>query len=155
MQQSNSIIFETITKLNFESQDQRLKLFAKVDLTSKLEIIKEQKPIFHKLKNTYVGIDNSTLTYASLVLAIDKFENQKSSVNLKAIKLRSRKQRANIKREKLLSYWSIIKTLKYDEKMSFRDISDYLKKYHKFEVSYSFIYQIWNEVENTNINKEK
>lgn len=151
----NEYMFNKITQSSYDTQNKKLRLFAKVNLSSKLEIIKEQKPLFHKLKNTYEDVDNSTLTYASLILAIDKFEKQKNSVNLKAIKLRSKKQRANIKREKLLSYWSIVKTLKYDEELSFRDISDYLKKYHKFEVSYSFIYQIWNEVENTNINKEK
>ena len=44
-------ICENITKLNIESQNQRLRLFAKLDLNAKLEIFNNHKIIFYNLKN--------------------------------------------------------------------------------------------------------
>ena len=60
--------------------------------------------------------------------------------------------RVQSKRDKLISYWAVIKTLKNDEKYSFRLISAYLKKHYKFEVTYGSIYKLWTEFEN---NKSK
>ena len=41
------------------------------------------------------------------------------------------------------------RTLKLEQNMSFRDISIYFAKYHKFEISHSLIYKIWIEIEIT------
>ena len=59
---SKNTTIETITKLNQESQNQRLRLFAKVDISTKLKILEKQKELFHKLKGAYSDIDNSVLT---------------------------------------------------------------------------------------------
>jgi hypothetical protein len=154
MQQTNSTICERITKLNFESQNQRLRLFAKVDNTTKLKIIASQKQLFHKLKNTYGDVDNTVLTLSSLVLAIDSVAKKLDDVNLNAIKLRGKNNKAKIKRQKVLGYWAIVRTLKLEQKMSFRDIATYFAKYHKLIVSYSTIYELWNELENNTQIKE-
>lgn len=139
---------EIITKMNQETQNQMIRTFTKLDISVKVDIFKEQKIIFHKLKNIHFSADNSILTYASFVLAIKLIISKTDQVNLKAIKLRAKNTKIqNQKREKLLSYWSVVKTLKHEQNYSFREISDYLLKYHRFEVSYSLIYQIWNEIE--------
>lgn len=139
---------EIITKMNQETQNQMIRTFTKLDISVKVDIFKEQKVIFHKLKNIHFITDNSILTYASFVLAIEVVIKNTNQVNLKAIKLRTKNaKKQNQKREKLLSYWSIIKTLKLEQNYSFREISDYLLKYHRFEVSYSLVYQTWNEIE--------
>jgi hypothetical protein len=145
---------ETITKLNQESQNQRLRLFAKVDISTKLKILDKQKELFHKLKSAYSNVDNTVLTLATLILAIDLVVKEFDNVNLNAIKLRAKNNKAKIKRQKVLGYWSIIRTLRLNQKMSFRDISIYFAKYHKLEVSYSTIYELWNELENKTTNKE-
>jgi len=146
---------EAITKMNQESQNQKLRFFTKVDITTKLKILDLQKQLFHKLKSFYSDVDNAMLTFSSLILAIDLVVKEIDNVNFNAMKLRSNNnKKQNFKRIKLLSYWSIVKTLKLEQNMSFRDISNYLFKYHRFEVSYSLIYQIWNEIEIININKE-
>ncbi|MDD2887318.1 MAG: hypothetical protein PHY66_05910 [Aliarcobacter sp.] len=146
---------EIITKMNQESQNQMIRTFTKLDVSVKVDIFKEQKVIFHKIKNIHFNVDNSILTYASFVLAIKLIVSKTNEVNLKAIKLRTKNaKKQNQKREKLLSYWSVIKTLKNEQNYSFREIPDYLLKYHRFEVSYSLIYQIWNETEIINLNKE-
>lgn len=139
---------EAITKMNQESQNQKLRLFVKVDITTKLKILDQQKSIFHKLRGFYSDVDNAILTFSSLILAIDLVVKEIDNVNLNAIKLRSNSiKKQNLKRVKLLSYWSIVRTLKLEQDMSFRDISDYLVKYHRFQVSYSIIYKTWNEIE--------
>lgn len=148
-------IIEIITKLNLESQNQKLRLLAKVDVEAKLKIIQDQKPIFHKLKNDYSDVDNAVLTLSSIILSIDKFSNNHNKVNFDVMKLRAKNNKSKVKRQKILGYWAIVRTLKLEENMSFRDISAYFKKYHKLEVSYSTIFQLWNEIENYNIKKEE
>ncbi len=145
---------ETITKMNLESQNQRLRLFAKVDISTKLKILEKQKELFHKLKGAYSDVDNTVLTLSTLILAIDLIVKEFDDVNLNAIKLRAKNNKAKIKRQKMLGYWAIVRTLKLEQKMSFRDISIYFAKYHKIEVSYSTIYELWNELENKTTNKE-
>lgn len=139
---------EIITKMNQETQNQMIRTYTKLDISVKVDVFKEQKVIFHKLKNIHFITDNSILTYASFVLAIEVVIKNTNQVNLKAIKLRTKNaKKQNQKREKLLSYWSVVKTLKLEQNYSFREISDYLLKYHRFEVSYSLVYQTWNEIE--------
>ena len=139
---------EIITKLNQELQNQKLRLFAKFDIQTKLKIIVNQKQFFHKLKQKYNDVDNNILTLSSLVLAIDSVVKELDDVSFNAIKLRGKNNKNKIKREKLLSYWGIVRTLKLEQNMSFRDIAIYFGKYHRFEISYSIIYKVWNEIEN-------
>lgn len=147
-------VIEQITKQTLESQNQHLRFFARVDLPMKLQILQLQKPLFHKLKSAYSDIDNAILTLASLILAIDSIVKETDKVDLNAIKLRGKNHKSKIKREKLLGYWAIVRTLKLEQNMSFRDISVYFAKYHKFEVSYSTIYELWNELENNKEHEE-
>lgn len=147
---------ETITKLNQESQNQRLRLFVKVDITTKLKILTSQKQLFHKLKSSYNDVDNTVLTLCSLILAIDLIAKELDNVTLNAIKLRGKNSKAKVKRQKVLGYWAIVRSLKLEQNMSFRDISTYFAKYHRLEVSYSTIYELWNDLENnTNIKNEE
>ena len=144
----NIKVCEAITKLNQESQNQRLRLFAKVDFEMKLKILSNQKQLFHKLKSNYNDVQNEHLTLASLILAIDKIIKNLDDVNLNLIKFRGKNNKSKLKRQKLLQYWAIVRTLKLDQKMSFRNIAIYLSKYHKLEISFSTIYELWNELEN-------
>ena len=139
---------EIITKLNQESQNQKLRLFAKFDIQTKLKIIVNQKQLFHKSKQKYSDVDNNILTLSSLILAIDSVVKELDDVNFNAIKLRGKKNTNKSKREKLLSYLAIVRTLKLEKNMSFRDIAIYFGKYHRFKIYYSTIYKVWNELEN-------
>ena len=149
-----SIKCETIVKMNQQSQNQKLRLFAKVDITTKLKILDLQKQLFHKLKNAHSDVDNTILTLSSLILAVNSVEKEFDDVNLKAIKLRAKNSKTKVKRQKVLGYWAIVRTLKLEQNMSFRDIATYFAKYHKLEVSYSTIYELWNELENNIQTKE-
>lgn len=150
---SNKILrnCEIITKMSEEMQNRIIRIFAKLDAETKVNVFQDQKVIFHKLRNIYSDVDNSLLSYSSFVLAT---QNITEKVNINAMKLRSSSTKEKSqKREKLLSYWSIIRTLKFEENLSFREISTYLSKYHKFEVSYSLVHKTWNENENNLIKK--
>ena len=68
---------KAITKMNQESQNQKLRLFVKVDITTKLKILDQQKSIFHKLRGFYSDVDNVILTFSSLILAIDLIVNKR------------------------------------------------------------------------------
>lgn len=113
-----------------------------------------QNSLFHKLKNYNKEVSNAILTLSSLILAVDSVVKEIDSVSFNALKLKNKNPKSKIKKEKLLSYWAVVRTLKLEENMSFRDISSYLKKYHKFEVSYSLIYQKWQQIEGARINNE-
>ena len=126
-----------------------------MDITTKLKILDLQKQLFHKLKSVHSDVDNTVLTLASLILAIDTVVKGLDDVNLNAIKLRGKNSKTKVKRQKLLGYWAIVRTLKLEQNMSFRDIATYFAKYHKLDVSYSTVYELWNELENnTNIKNE-
>ncbi len=153
MNNSKSTTCESLTKLNQESQNQKLRLFAKVDITTKLKILASQKQLFHKLKNAHSDVDNTVLTLCSLILAIDLIAKELDNVTLNAIKLRGKNSKAKVKRQKVLGYWAIVRSLKLEQNMSFRDISAYFAKYHKLDVSYSTIYELWNELEKKMENK--
>ena len=148
-------IIEGITKYTTEQQNQHLRLFAKVELPLKLQILQLQKPLFHKLKSAYIEVDNAILTLASLILAIEAGAKETDSVNLNAIKLRCKNHKRKIKRQKILGYWAIVRTLKLEQNMSFRQISQYFAKYHKLEVSYSTIHGLWIELETTTTKNEE
>lgn len=145
---------EKITKLNLESQNKILRLFVRIDLKTKLQILQLQKQMFHQLKSAYSDVDNSILTLSTLILAIDEVVKELEVVNFNAIKLRTKNRKSKIKRQKIIGYWAIVRTLKLEQNMSFRDIAAYFTKYHKIEVSYSTIYELWNELEN-NLNKKE
>ena len=144
----NEHLMERLTKMNQEAQNQKLRLFVRVELETKLKIFKEQKQLFHKLKSEHNDIDNTILTLSSFILAIHLVIKELDDVNFNAIKLRGKNNKAKIKRQKLLAYWAIIRVLRLEQNMSFRKISQYLLKYHRFEVSYSTIYGLWVELEN-------
>lgn len=141
---------EQLTKLSTELQNQKLRLFARVDTSTKLKILERQNPVFHKLKSIYSDIDNSLLTLASLVLSINDVLKEIDTVNFNAIKLKTKSVRQKAKRDRLLGYWAIIRTLRFEQKLSFREISQYLKKHHKLEVAHSTVHKVWGELETKN-----
>lgn len=147
-------ITETLTKKTILQQKKLLKIFAKLNIEQQIEIINMQNSLFHKLKNYNKEVSNAILTLSSLILAVDSVVKEIDSVSFNALKLKNKNPKSKIKKEKLLSYWAVVRTLKLEENMSFRDISSYLKKYHKFEVSYSLIYQKWQQIEGARINNE-
>ncbi len=138
---------EVLTKMPIEEQNQKLRLFARLDIATRVLICDKQKSVFHVLRSHNSKVHKSELTYSSLILAIAIVLYEMNPESINALLIRAKKFNPQKKRQKLLNYWAIVKQLKREENMSFRDISDYLRKHRKFEVSYSLIYQMWHELE--------
>lgn len=138
---------EKTTKMPIEQQNQLLRIFARVYIADKLMIIKQQKKIFFHLKNTYnYNVDNTILTYSAFILSINQYLNDNKN-NIKISIFKAAKFRKSFKRDKIIEKWAVVKSLKNHEKLSFRQISQYLQKYHRLDISYSLIYRLWIEIE--------
>jgi hypothetical protein len=151
-----------ITSQNIEQRKVTLRAFSRFVLIEQLDIFQKQKNIFHKLRNS-LNIKLDLLSYCALIIAINIYINESKNfksldfekLSLEEIKKLSikkaevfllKKRRKQKKQEQVLNYWSIIKSLK-SENYSFRDIQKYLKKYHRFEVSYSTLFSCWKKFE--------
>lgn len=144
---NNEMILTKLTKKSMSQQRALVKLFMQLSVNEQLEVISEKNLIFHKIRSKDRKFaDNSIYALAAFYMAINEFINKLNSVEVKVISFR-RKKINNSKSDKLLSYWSIVKQLKNKNKMSFRDISKYLEKYYKFNISYSLIYINWLRIE--------
>ncbi len=146
MSQENKMIM-SITKMSYEEQNYQLRLFARMDLATKLQITEHQNPIFHKLRIKHQDIGKVILSFSAHILAIDSVLGQLDDVALNASKFNNKSIRAKSKREKIISYWAIVRSLKLEQKMSWRGVKQYLFKYHKLSVAHSTLFTLWNELE--------
>jgi len=156
---------EKITRTNEDERHALVRLFSRLSTDLQIEIMSTHRKLLYKLKQQYQDVEISTLSYSALIitLQLDKVDREKQKrlnvsdmsldeirdITSKSAKLFLQKQfRTQTKKEYLLGYWAIVRTLKIDEKMSFRQIKAYLKKHHRFEVSYSTIAKLWKIIEN-------
>ncbi len=154
---------DKILKMNDEEQRSFLRHFSRFSINQRVEILPLHNSIFHKLRQKH-NVPVNILSYIALILAIEVHLNESKSLNKlnindmsldeireissKKAKVFLEKQlRVKSKRDQLISYWAVVKTLKNNEKYSFRLIAAYLKKHHKFEVTYGSIYNLWVELE--------
>lgn len=148
-----------ITKFSNKYKIKLINWFNRQNDLIKIDIFKEQKNQFFKLKSTELKLEE-ILPLIAFYLAIDKLynlenlNNQKNkSQNLTKLAFisnfsikKSRKIRIKEKREKLINIWSVVQKLK-EEDFSLREISEYLKSKHRMNVSHTYIDEIWKELE--------
>ncbi len=159
-------IVEKLLKLNENEQKGIFRSFSRFSLSQRIDILPIHNNILHKLKQNYSEMKIEIISYSALVMAIQIVINEQKTfktldfrgmsldeikrLSSKRAKLFLQKQpKLQTKREQLLSYWSIVSSLKNDENYSFRQISAYLQKYHRFTIAYSSIYNLWNELNKT------
>jgi len=159
-------IIERSTLLNQQDQDYLLRYFARLPLERKLDVLNRHRKILFMRKQQEADeeIPINVVSYIALVLAnkshladekklsAKRFEDMElnevrelSIINLD--KLKDKKKNSKTKREKVLGLWAVVRTLR-QKKVSFRDISRYLKKHHRLEVGHSLIHSMWLELEN-------
>lgn len=143
---------DRIVKTTEEAQKQILRKFVNLPIGSKLEIMKLNRNIFYKFREKHQDVSMEILSYASLLKAIEKFCEKQPELDLNIVKMRSKTVKKQPKQDRLLDRWALIKELK-SKNLSYREVSKYLKKYHKLDVAHSTIYAMWQELENNN--KEK
>lgn len=143
----NQTVITKILKKSIEQERQLLRNFSRLSLEIKLQIFDLQKSLFHKIKQNNNNISNNILSYCSLVLAIDETIKSDEKLDIKAFAVKFKTQVQNSKRDRILELWAIVKVLKIDQNLSFRQIATYLKKHHKLEVVHSTLHKMWNELE--------
>jgi len=153
--------FVKITKLSQKQLKSLVNWFNKQNILIQIDIFKEQKNQFFKLKN--IEIDKEIIPLAAFYLSINKYhsifnlDSKNKSLNLtetakvsKFLIKQAKKSRKKKKQEKLLNFQSIIVNLK-DNGFSFREISKYLKRKHHFDVSHTYIRKHHFDVSHTYI----
>lgn len=155
---------ERLLKVSFQQQSALLRYFGRSDIVTRIKILAEKTELFHKLRQENSSIDKNTLEYSALITAIQKANNEEQSLRKKSfggmeleeIRILSQKKayafirkikKPDPTREKLLGYWAIVRMLKLEQNFSFRQITLYLKKYHRVDVAYSTIHKMWKELE--------
>jgi len=147
------------TKLSKKEQKKLINWFAMQNILIQIDIFEEQKNQFFKLKNKIQ--EQELIDLVAFLLAINYFyllESSKNSKNkqsdlTKSNKIsrflikKAKKGRYKEKHEKLLNLWSVVERLKAEE-FSFRQISDYLRGHHRFDISHTYIRNLWVELDN-------
>lgn len=140
-----------LLKKTDEEQKKFLRAFTKMPINSKLDVMEINKKTFYPLKEKYQDIDMKILSYASLIMAIERYNIIDNDVDSNVMSIRAQSMRKHLKRDKLIEKWALIKDLKNNKKLSFREIEKYLKKYHRLNVGHTTIYDLWNEFESTKV----
>lgn len=149
------------TKLSQQAIQALDRWYSRQNFLVKLDIFKEQKNQF--FKHAKLVENQETVPLIAFYMAIKHYydlemqhKRKNQSMNLKDLEKSSdfsikqfRKTKVKAKREKLLNLWSVIIELK-NQGFSFREISKFLRSRHRFEVSHTYITNIWKEVENGN-----
>jgi hypothetical protein len=156
----------TTTKLSVSDRQKSLRWLSRQNDLILYEVFKAQKNHFFRLKADGTSEDMIILSICSLFLALKEvitaldgsqtgrknksndFSFLKKVTNLKA--KQHKKSRRSAKYEKLLNLQSVICMLIDNEGYSFRDVSDYLLKKHRFEVSHTTIRQFYNSLKGSN-----
>jgi hypothetical protein len=152
---SNHNTVVRLLKKTDEEQKSILRAFASIPLESKVIIMELNRDVFYPLKQENKDVPLPILSYVAMILAIEQYRDQTSGLDKNVIDVRAKSFRKQPKRDKLLGKWALVKLLKNDENLSFRQISNYLQKYHKLNVVHSTIYDLWNELEVTKNQGEK
>lgn len=151
--------FVSITKLSNEAIKDLERWYSRQNILVKCDISHEQRNQYFKYSKQLKN--KNLVSVIAFYMAIKHFSdhmtlhlNKNKSMSLKNLEKSSdfaikqfRKSKAKIKREKLISLWSVIVKLK-NEDFSFRDISKFLRSKHRFQVSHTYISQVWKELEN-------
>jgi len=141
-------ICNMICDCNIDQQNKKIRLLSRLSIEDRLKVSENQRINFYKFNEEYkeLNIAKSVLSYCSLIIAIDDFNQNLDEVKKKAISFES-KTRKTTQKEKLLSYWSVVVELRKTKNYSFRKIAGYLANCFKFHIGYTTIYETWKELE--------
>jgi IS30 family transposase len=157
----NSI--DRITKTSTNDRQKSLRWLSRQNELIVYDVFKLQKSHFHRLKSQNDD-DLILLSIASLFLSIKetisasnpvKRKNRSADFNFlrqisKNRAKQFRKARKKVKYEKLLDLQSVIYSLATIEKFSTREISKYLLKHHRLEISHTSISKFLKQIKESN-----
>ncbi len=146
MQNNYEEIITRQLKMTEEQQKAALRKFSHLSAELKIRVLKIHGKLFYTSRQNNSDINVSVLSYIALIQAISKFIQ--SDVEINAENIKKTHKRSRKKSEKLIERWSLVKELRIKKDMSFRDIANYLEKYHKLKIAHSTIFEMWQKLEN-------
>lgn len=153
MSNDNILLYTNISVLTLKKLDY---FFRNQNLEVKIDIFTEKRNEFFKLKNEHPSADFSALELAAFYISISNFYNlrEKALKKNKTMSLKEIEKYENYllkssfclkkiskKENVLLDKSSIINSL-ISENKSYREISLFLKKHYKLDISHTYIRQI-------------
>lgn len=165
MRDEKQLDIERLLKISSQQQSALLRYFSRTDSAARIKILGEKIERFHQLRQENGSVEKSVLEYCAFVMTIQKAHDEEQSfrkqsfggLELDEIRILSHKKadqfirkikKLDPKREKLLGYWSVVRMLRVEKNFSFRQISLYLKRYHRASFAHSTIHKLWIELEN-------
>lgn len=141
------------TGIGVEDRQKSIKWLAKQNDLIVYEVFKLQKKHFHRFKSGYPNENPILMAQVSFFEGLREYISDLEDLNRKnrstnfgylkkVSKARTkqfRKPRLNPKHEKLLNLQNVVLNLRDIEGYSSREVSDYLLKNHKFEISHTEI----------------
>jgi IS30 family transposase len=155
---------DRITKISTSDRQKSLRWLSRQNDLIVYDVFKLQKSHFHRLKSQNIDKDLVLLSVASLFLSLRetisasnpvKRKNRSADFNFlrqisKNRAKQFRKARKKVKYEKLLDLQSVIYSLATIEKFSTREISKYLLKHHRLEISHTSISKFLKQIKESN-----
>ena len=146
MQNNNEAVVIRLLQMSEDQQKIVIRKFSKLSFEQKMQVFSNHGKNFYALKQKKVELENAVLSYIALIQAISTYVHSETEI-IKISKIKNGYKRSQSKSDKLIERWSLIKELRHDYKLSFRDISKYLMKYHKIKIAHSTIYTVWQNLE--------
>uniref|UniRef100_A0A831XGQ8 Uncharacterized protein n=1 Tax=Geobacter metallireducens TaxID=28232 RepID=A0A831XGQ8_GEOME len=154
---------ETILGLSVNRRRKLIRYYVRLPELSRIEAHRLQTDYMRQYREAYRGtVTQEEFSYAMLLYALDRMlsieelDRQRSTTPEqadKAAKLRAARIKASRRVQKpsptkeriLLRYFKLICRLREEEKMSWREIARYIKKYHHEEISHVYLKKVCEE----------
>ena len=157
-------IIADLTKTDEQKRRRLFRWFSKQPAATQLEAVDLMVRNYHQLKTQELRLNQKELYYLGLVRALVNMRALEATpfrkapdhnlgplrkiTKIQAERVRAlKKKKESPKRRKLVSLWGLVKQLRNDEGLSFRDVAAFLEKHRHFKVNYAYIQRIWKELE--------
>jgi hypothetical protein len=157
-------IISDLTRTDDVKRRRLFRWFAKEPPLTQLEAVDLMVKNYHQLKTQHPQLNQKELYYLGFIkalanmTAVEKAPTHKAAdhnleplrkiTKIQAERVRAlKKKKQSPKRKKLVSLWGLVKQLRHDEGLSFRDIAAFLEKHRNFKVNYAYIQRVWKELE--------
>lgn len=161
-------IIDKYTNIDKEKRSTLFRRLANLPLENQVQVFKQCINFQHMHKVELKVLTNAQVLLVSLTEALYTF-TEKSNIaryDIQAACQRSRKReiiqvnlvKSRHKRKATLrevlfkaKNWTLIRKLRIVDKLTYPEIADYLRTYHKIKVESSYISKLWKEKENLDI----
>ncbi len=160
----DSTYVQELTKIPSARRGDLVRYYGRLPEQMCIEVHRMQTELIrsHRNSGAYHKDALSEFTYAMFIIALENLKKtetalqRKKRINLSDTKKLSELRVLRVKgkektkraknREKLENLYYVIKQLRNDENLSWRQLSVYLKKYHRLDVSFSYLRQCFLEL---------